>query len=52
MVGCKYEFKGIYTHFKCLLETEEQNEYCYWHQEIEGKKPTKEQLSFLKKIKF
>lgn len=52
MDRCKYKFKGTYDNFKCPLESEEGSEYCYWHQEIEGKKPSQDQLNFLKDHKI
>lgn len=49
MSRCKYKFQGAYYNFMCPFEVEEGSEYCFWHQEIEEKKPSKEQLNLLKK---
>ncbi|MFA0821940.1 MAG: pentapeptide repeat-containing protein [Methanomethylovorans sp.] len=40
MASCKFERYG----WKCPLEAEDRSNYCYWHQEIDKKKPTSEQL--------
>jgi uncharacterized protein YjbI with pentapeptide repeats len=34
--------------WKCSLDAEKGNDYCYWHQEIKGKNPTLEKLEELK----
>lgn len=50
MISCKFEKYG----WRCPLEAKDGSEYCYWHQEIDKKKPTSEQLIELisHKIKF
>ncbi|MDI9395571.1 MAG: pentapeptide repeat-containing protein [Euryarchaeota archaeon] len=48
MARCKYKFQGAYYNFMCPFEVEEGSEYCFWHQEIEEKRPSKEQLNLLK----
>jgi uncharacterized protein YjbI with pentapeptide repeats len=35
--------------WKCSLDAEDNSNFCYWHQKIEGKEPTNEQLDELKK---
>ena len=51
MARCKYTFQGYYK-FICPFEVEEKSEYCFWHQEIEEKRPSKEQLNHLKENKI
>jgi uncharacterized protein YjbI with pentapeptide repeats len=48
MARCKYKFQGTYDNFMCPFEAEEGSTYCFWHQEIEEKRPSKEQLNLLK----
>lgn len=46
MTRCKY--KNDNWNFKCPIEANKGDEYCYWHQIVEKKRPTKQQLKELK----
>lgn len=52
MARCKYKFLGTYYNFMCPFEVEEESEYCFWHNEIEEKRPSIEQLNLLKENKI
>jgi hypothetical protein len=41
---CQFKKYG----WECPLEAEDGHDFCYWHQEIEGKKPNEKQLNELK----
>jgi len=43
MGSCKFKKKRC----ECPLDAEEGRDYCYWHQEIDGKKPTPDRLKEL-----
>lgn len=43
MGSCRFENDG----WKCPLDAEEDSDHCYWHQKIDGKKPTRDKLAGL-----
>jgi hypothetical protein len=46
MVVCGYKSKD--DGWECFLDALPGEKHCYWHKEVNGKKPTKEQLRELK----
>ena len=49
MQKCKFKIEEL--NFECPLEAEQNEEYCYWHQEVDEKRPTESQLTELKNYK-
>jgi uncharacterized protein YjbI with pentapeptide repeats len=51
MTQCNYKNER-WNNYKCPLKADDGDEYCYWHQLIEGKKPTRVQIEELKNRKI
>lgn len=48
MAGCGYKTRRLFKKWVCPLDALPGEECCYWHRNVDGKEPTKEQLKELR----